>query len=312
MFQGAFTAMITPFKDGRVDFDRLTEHVRFQLDGGIDGLVPCGTTGESPTLSHEEHRAVIEHVVNKTKELTSGSGKRGGKSKGKTGAGAAGRKVQVIAGTGSNSTEEALELTEHAKRVGADGALMVNPYYNKPTQEGLYRHFMFIADKVDLPIVLYNIPGRCGVQMNAATVARLARHPNIVCIKEATGSMDMASEIRSLCEIAILSGDDSLTLPLMSIGGGGVISVLSNLLPAQVKALVDAAAAGNYTQARKLHKELFHLCKVMFIETNPIPIKTAMALVGRDTGELRLPLCEMSAENKATLEKTLRTRGILK
>ena len=296
MFQGAYTAMITPFKDGKVDYDRLGEHVRFQIDGGIDGLVPVGTTGESPTLSHDEHRKVIEHVVNTSKQI----------------ADAGGRRVQVIAGTGSNATDEALELTAHAKKVGADGALMVNPYYNKPTQEGLYRHFMTVADKVEIPIVLYNIPGRCGVQMNAATVARLAEHPNIVCIKEATGSMDMASEILSLCDIRILSGDDSLTLPLMAIGGRGVISVLSNLLPREVKNLVDAAQTGKFAVARQLHAGLFKLCKVMFIETNPIPIKTAMMMAGRDTGDLRLPMCEMEAPNKAVLEKALRAKGIVK
>ncbi|MEX2212956.1 MAG: 4-hydroxy-tetrahydrodipicolinate synthase [Phycisphaeraceae bacterium] len=299
MFQGAYTAMITPFKDGAVDYDRLSEHVRFQIDGGIDGLVPCGTTGESPTLSHEEHRKVIEHVVTKAREIADAGGPGG-------------KRVQVIAGTGSNSTDEALELTAHAKKVGADGALMVNPYYNKPTQEGLYRHFMLVAEKVDIPIVLYNIPGRCGVQMNASTVARLNKHPNIVCIKEATGSMDMTSEILSLCDIRILSGDDSLTLPLMAIGGRGVISVLSNLLPREVKNLVEAAHTGKFAVARQLHKDLFNLCKVMFIETNPIPIKTAMMMAGRDTGELRLPMCEMSSENKAVLEKALRGKGLVR
>jgi len=302
MFQGAYTAMITPFKNGEVDYARLTEHVRFQIDGGIDGLVPVGTTGESPTLDHDEHKRVIEHVVKAAKDLA---------SSGTPGTPAA-RKVQVIAGTGSNSTQEALELTEFAHRVGADAALMVNPYYNKPTQEGMYRHFMHIADKVELPIILYNIPGRCGVTMNPATVARLHKHDQIVAIKEATGSMDMASEIRSLCDIEILSGDDSLTLPLMAIGGRGVISVLSNLMPREVKALADAATKGDYNEARKLHKDLFNLCKVMFIETNPIPIKIAMALAGRDTGELRLPLCEMLPENKAVLEQALRQRGIVR
>jgi 4-hydroxy-tetrahydrodipicolinate synthase len=296
MFQGAYTAMITPFKNGQVDYARFTEHVRFQLDAGIDGLVPVGTTGESPTLSHDEHKQVIEHVVNAAKDI----------------AAAGGRKAQVIAGTGSNSTQEALELTEHARAVGADAALMVNPYYNKPTQEGLYRHFMLIADKVEIPIILYNIPGRCGITMNASTVARLSKHTNIIAIKEATGSMDMTSEILSLCDIRILSGDDSLTLPLMSLGACGVISVLSNLMPREVKALVDAANAGQFSVARQLHKDLFNIGKVMFIETNPIPIKIAMSLVGRDTGELRLPLCEMMPENKAILEKTLRQRGIVK
>ncbi len=296
MFQGAYTAMITPFKDGQVDYARFTEQIRFQIESGIDGLVPVGTTGESPTLTHDEHRKVIEYTVKTVKDV----------------AAAGGRKVQVIAGTGSNATQEALELTQHAKEVGADGALMVNPYYNKPTQEGLYRHFMHVAERVDIPTILYNIPGRCGITMNASTVAKLNKHPNFGTIKEATGSMDMASEILSLCDIRILSGDDSLTLPLMAIGGRGVISVLSNLMPKEVKALVDAAAAGKFSVARQLHKDLFTICKVMFIETNPIPIKIAMALAGRDTGELRLPLCEMLPENKATLEKALRQRGIVR
>ncbi len=286
---GAYTAMITPFVRGGVDAARLQANVKHQIEQGIDGLVPVGTTGESPTLSHEEHRLVIEKVVE-----------------------AAAGRVPVIAGTGSNATAEALELTKHAKKVGADAALMVNPYYNKPTQEGLYRHFAAVADAVDLPIVLYNIPGRTGITMSPQTVARLAgKHKNIVAIKEATGSLDIASEIASLCDITIVSGDDSLTLPLMSIGGKGVISVLSNLMPAKVKALTAAALAGDYTQARRLHRELFPLCKVMFIETNPIPIKTAMMLKGLDTGELRLPLCEMAPAAKAQLEAALRDRGAL-
>lgn len=286
---GAYTAMITPFARGGVDVARLQANVAFQIEQGIDGLVPVGTTGESPTLSHEEHRLVIEKVVE-----------------------AAGGKVPVVAGTGSNATAEALELTKHACKVGAAAALMVNPYYNKPTQEGLYRHFATIADAVDLPIVLYNIPGRTGITMAPATVARLAdKHQNIVAIKEATGSLDIASEIASLCDITLISGDDSLTLPLMSIGGKGVISVLSNLMPAKVKALTAAALAGDFAQARRLHLALFPVCKAMFIETNPIPIKTAMMLKGLDSGELRLPLCDMAPAAKTQLETTLREQGVL-
>jgi 4-hydroxy-tetrahydrodipicolinate synthase len=288
MFQGAYTAMITPFRNGQVDYDRLAKNVAYQIEQGIDGLVPVGTTGESPTLSHEEHRKVIEHVV-------------------KTVAG----KVKVIAGTGSNSTDEAIELTKHAAAVGADGALMVNPYYNKPTQEGLYRHFTAVADAADIAIVLYNIPGRTSITMNPATVARLGKHKNIVAIKEATGSLDIASEIATLCDLTILSGDDSLTLPLMSVGGKGVISVLSNIIPARVKALTAAGLKGDFAAARKLHLELFPLFKGMFVETNPIPIKTAMAMKGMDTGELRLPLCELEASNRAGLEKLLQAHGVL-
>lgn len=290
--RGAFTALITPFARGGVDYARLAANVKFQIDQGIDGLVPVGTTGESPTLSHEEHRLVIEKVVE-----------------------AAAGKVKIIAGTGSNSTAEALELTRHARQVGADAALMVNPYYNKPTQEGLYRHFAAVADAVDIPIVLYNIPGRTGITMAPATVARLAAaHRNILAVKEATGSLDIASEIAVLTDpdrFGIISGDDSLTLPLMSIGGRGVISVLSNLLPAKVKALTAAALAGDFALARRLHLDLFPLCKAIFLETNPIPIKTAMALKGMDTGELRLPLCEMSDGAKAQLESALREKALL-
>jgi 4-hydroxy-tetrahydrodipicolinate synthase len=288
MIQGAMTALVTPFKGNKVDYGQLKKNVKFQIQQGIDGVVPVGTTGESPTLSHDEHRKVIEETVK-----------------------AVAGKVKVIAGTGSNSTVEALELTKHAKEVGADAALMVNPYYNKPTQEGLYRHFMTIADKVALPIVLYNIPGRTGITMAPSTVAKLAKHKNIVAIKEATGSLDIASEIASLCDITILSGDDSLTLPLMSVGGKGVISVLSNIIPAKVKALTVAGLAGDYVAARALHIELFPLFKGMFVETNPIPIKAAMALMGNDTGELRLPLCEPSAESLESIKKLLKTAKLI-
>jgi 4-hydroxy-tetrahydrodipicolinate synthase len=289
MFQGAMTAMITPFTtDGQVDYERLKANVDFQIDKGIDGLVPVGTTGESPTLTHDEHRLVIETVVAQT----------------------AGR-VKVIAGTGSNSTNEALSLTRHAKEVGADGALMVNPYYNKPTQEGLYRHFSLIADEVGLPIVLYNIPGRTGITMAPATVARLAEHEQIVAVKEATGSLDIASEIATLCDITILSGDDSLTLPLMSIGGKGVISVLSNIIPDKIKALAAAALSGDFSQARQYHLELFPLFKGMFVETNPIPIKSAMGMMNMDSGELRLPLCELSDESRDSLTSLLADAGLI-
>lgn len=288
--RGTYTALITPFAREGVDYARLADNVAYQIEQGVDGVVPVGTTGESPTLSHEEHRLVIEKVVE--------ASRRGR------------RRVQVIAGTGSNSTAEALELTRHARHVGADAALMVNPYYNKPTQEGLYRHFATIADAVDIPIVLYNIPGRTGVTMAPATVARLVQHHrNIVAIKEATGSIDMASEIASLCppELAIISGDDSLTLPLMAVGARGVISVVSNLLPARVRALTQAALAADYDTARKVHYELFPLFKAcLTLATNPITIKTAMALCGKDSGELRLPLCEMDAPARVQLEAILR------
>jgi len=292
MLQGAYTALITPFRDGSVDVDRLKANVAFQIEQGIDGVVPVGTTGESPTLSHEEHGQVIEAAVQ-----------------------AAAGRIKVIAGTGSNATSEAVSLTRHAAEVGADAALMVNPYYNKPTQDGLYHHFMTVADAVELPIVLYNIPGRTSITMQPETVARLAEHENIVAIKEATGSMDIASEIATLTDpqrFAIVSGDDSLTLPLMSVGGRGVISVLSNLMPAKIKALVDAGLSGDFERARKMHLELFGLCKGMLtLSTNPIPIKAAMALAGLDTGELRLPLYPLDEASTAKLEKLLSDAGVL-
>ena len=291
MFCGAYTAMVTPFSNAQVDRDQLVANVRFQVENGIDGLVPSGTTGESPTLSHEEQRWVNEWVV----EAASG-------------------KVKVIAGTGSNSTSEALELTDHARNIGADGVLMVNPYYNKPSQEGLYRHFMTIADKVDLPILLYNIPGRTSIEMTPQTVGRLSAHPNIVGVKEATGSMDTTSLIAQLCDpdqFAIISGDDSLTLPLMSLGAKGVISVLSNLIPDRIKAFTTAALASDFLGARSIHYELLDLFKVMFIETNPVPIKAAMAIAGMDSGELRLPLCELEATNRMKLESVLAGHDIV-
>ncbi|MEM9883281.1 MAG: 4-hydroxy-tetrahydrodipicolinate synthase [Planctomycetota bacterium] len=279
MLRGTYTAIVTPFADGEVDYDRLAANVEYQVEHGVDGVVPVGTTGESPTLSHDEHRLVIERTVE-----------------------AAAGRCQVIAGTGSNATSEALSLTRHAAEAGATAALMVNPYYNKPSQEGLYRHFMTVADAVDLPICLYNIPGRTNVTMSADTVVRLNEHPNVVAIKEATGSLDLASEIAASCDIAIVSGDDSLTLPLMSVGGVGVVSVLSNLLPRRVKALVDAAAGGDFTLAKKLHLELFALCKgCLTLATNPVPIKAAMALAGRDSGELRLPLVELDEAGRNAL-----------
>ena len=277
------TAMVTPFRDGKVDESRLREQIEYQINNGIDGLVPVGTTGESPTLDFPEHERVIEVAVQVAK-----------------------RRVPVIAGVGGNATSEALELHGFAKKVGADAGLSVNPYYNKPTQEGLYRHFMTLADKVDLPIVLYNIPGRTGVTMSAQTVARLAKHPNIIAIKEATGSLDMASEIMAECDLPIVSGDDSLTLPLMSIGARGVISVASNLLPAQIKKMVALAASGNFAEAAIIHRRLFPLIKSLFIDGNPVGVKHAMKIAGRDTGELRLPLWEASEATKKLIEEHVR------
>ena len=286
-FHGSITALVTPFKKGKVDEQALVSIVKRQIASGTDGLVPVGTTGECPTLTHEEHHRVIQIVVR-----------------------AAAGKVPVIAGTGSNSTEEAVSLTKFAKKAGADGALLAAPYYNKPTQEGLYRHYAAVAKAADLPIVLYNIPGRSVVNIAPETIARLSKIPNIVAVKEASGSMDQASHIMTLCDIDVLSGDDSLTLPLLAMGGKGVISVLSNLLPGDVSAMVDAFFAGDHEKARKAHLKLFSLCRAMFIETNPIPIKRAMSLLGYCSDELRLPLCEMSEHNEKVLVKALKDYGL--
>ena len=282
MFSGAMTAMVTPFRDGRVDEQRLREQVEYQIAGGIDALVPVGTTGESPTVDMKEHARLIELTV----QYVNG-------------------RIPVIAGVGANATSEAVELHVIAKKVGATAGLSVNPYYNKPTQEGLYRHFMHLADKIDLPIVLYNIPGRTGITMTPQTVARLNAHKNIVAIKEATGSLDMASEIMSLCDITVISGDDSLTVPLMSIGATGVISVLANLIPADIKAITKAAGMGNYKEAARLHLRLFPLMRAMFLDGNPAGIKHAMKHVGRDSGEMRLPLWEAGDSTKKQIEQLM-------
>ena len=290
MFSGTFVALITPFSDGQVDYETLTELVEFHLESGTDGLVPVGTTGESPTLSHEENKKVVEHVVK-----------------------VAGGQVPVIAGTGSNSTAEAIEMTAYAKKVGADASLQVAPYYNKPTQEGFYQHFKAVADEVDLPIVLYNIPGRCGgTGLTAQTVARLAEHENIVAIKEASGQLDMASEIAMLCDITVLSGDDSLTLPLASVGGKGVISVVANIVPADVKAMTDLILEGDFVSARKWHRKLFTLSKnLLSLSTNPIPIKAAMAMLNMASDEMRLPMTELEADKAEILRKALKEYGLL-
>jgi 4-hydroxy-tetrahydrodipicolinate synthase len=290
MFTGAMVALITPFQNGEIDFRTLDELVDFQLENGIDAISPCGTTGESPTLSHPEHREVIERVVK-----------------------AVGGKVPVIAGAGSNSTAEAIELTAFSKKVGADATLQVCPYYNKPTQEGFYQHFKVIAEEVDLPMVLYNIPGRCGgTGLTAETVARLAEIENIVAIKEASGRLDLASEIATRCGITIISGDDSLTLPIASVGGKGVISVVANIVPADVKAMTDLILEGDFTSALKWHKKLFALCRDMLgLATNPIPVKAAMAMLNMAPEELRLPLTPLDEKTKAVLRQTLKEYGLL-
>jgi len=289
MFSGSLVALITPFKNGQVDYAAIERLVDWHIEQGTDGLVPVGTTGESPTVAVEEHEKIIATVVRR----------------------AAGR-VPVIAGAGANATDEAVVLTRFARDAGADATLQVCPYYNKPTQEGLYRHFAAIAEAVDLPIVLYNIPGRTSVNMTPETVARLAQLPQIVAIKEATGSMDQTSEILARCDLAVLSGDDSLTLPLMALGARGVISVAANLVPQDVKRLTAAMLAGALETAQAAHRKLYALCRAMFIETNPIPVKTAMRWAGLiESDEKRLPLTDLSEANAATLRQALKAYGIL-
>ncbi len=288
-FAGVTVALVTPFKGGDIDWDDLRRLVDWHVEQGTDGLAPAGTTGESPTLDHDEHERVIAVVAEQA---------RG--------------RIKVMAGTGSNSTREAIRLTKAAKKAGADGALMVGPYYNKPTQEGYYRHFAAVAEAVDLPIVLYNIPGRTGSNILPETIARLAELPTVVAVKEATGSLDQASQIACTTNLTILSGDDSLTLPLMSVGGRGVVSVVGNVVPRDLKALVTAFDAGKVEEARRWHRKLFPLCRDMLgVATNPIPVKAAMKLLGRGTGELRLPMCPLDAAGEARVRKTLQEYGLL-
>ena len=284
MFSGAFTALVTPFRNGEVDVEALENLVEFQIGQGIHGLVPCGTTGETPSMSETEDRLVIGTVVR-----------------------VANGRVPVIAGTGSNSTDMAIKYTRMAEEEGADGSLQVSPYYNKPTQEGLYRHFAAIAESTSLPIVLYNIPGRTSVTISPETTARLAEIPNIVGTKEATHSMDLASDIRRLCgeEFDILSGDDSLTLPLMSLGGRGVISVAANVAPAIVSDMVNALLEEDFERGREIHYDLLPLCRALFIETNPIPVKTAASILGLCSDEMRLPMIPLAGENLDHLRRVM-------
>jgi 4-hydroxy-tetrahydrodipicolinate synthase len=283
-------AIVTPFKNGKIDEKAFGDLIEFQIKNGTDAIVPCGTTGESATLTYEEHHRVVEFTVETVN-----------------------KRVPVIAGTGSNSTAETVELTSHAKKAGADGALLITPYYNKPTQEGLYRHFKLAAEAVDLPIVLYNVPGRTSVNMLPATVARLREVKNIVGIKEATGDLKQVSELIRLCgrDFDVISGDDFTTLPLLSIGGVGAISVTANVAPADCAALFDAFFSGKREEALKLHYKLEPLHGAMFLETNPIPAKTALALMGKIAEEFRLPLCSMADANKDKLKKTLKDYGLI-
>jgi 4-hydroxy-tetrahydrodipicolinate synthase len=291
MFAGTYTALITPFRNGKVDYDGFRKLIEAQIAGGVDGIVPVGTTGESPTLSHEEHRDVIKAAV----EIAAG-------------------RIKVVGGTGSNSTEEAIDLTQDAEKAGADGALIVAPYYNKPSPEGLYRHFRAIAQATKLPITLYSIPGRCGIEISVPVVARLAKDcPNIVAIKEAGGSVERVSQLRQAVPdtFEIISGDDSLTVPFISVGAVGVISVASNVAPGPVSELVRAARDGQMARAEQLHRRLYPLFKNLFIESNPAPAKYALSLTMNLSPELRLPLVEMSEENRQLVRGTLAELGLL-
>ena len=291
LFAGVTVAIVTPFKNGEIDWDDLGKLVDWHVAEGTDGLAPCGTTGESPTLDHDEHERVVAFVCERA---------RG--------------KLKVMAGTGSKSTRGGIPLTKAAKKAGADGPPPVGPYYNKPTQEGFYRHFGAVAEACDLPQVIYNIPGRTGSEIAAETIARLAEaYPTIVAVKEATGKLDMASQVAALTDLTILSGDDSLTLPMMSVGAKGVVSVVGNIVPLDMMNLVKAFAAGRVTEAQAWHRKLFPLCRDMLsVATNPIPVKAAMKMLGRGPGELRLPMVPLDAAGEAKVRATLVGYGLLK
>jgi len=292
MFKGSIVAIVTPFHNGRVDENKLRDLIDFQIKNGTSGIVPCGTTGESATLNFDEHEKVIEVTIRHVN-----------------------KRVPVIAGTGSNSTQEAIILTKQAAGAGADASLQVSPYYNRPTQAGLYEHFKAIAQSVKIPIILYNIAGRTGVNIEPETIARLAQDcKNIVAVKEASGSLDQMSRIKALCpeSFQLISGDDSLTLPVLSIGGIGVISVVANIAPRDVADLVNTFQKGDIKGAQQLHYKLLPLIKAVFIETNPIPVKTAMGLLGMCEPDLRLPMCSMRADNLEKLKKALKDYGLLK
>lgn len=288
-FAGLSVAITTPFREGRVDYDTLKTQIEFQIEAGTTCLCPAGTTGESPTLTHEEHERVVAAVV----ETARG-------------------RIKVMAGTGSNSTAEALRLTKAAEKAGADAALVVAPYYNKPTQEGFFLHFKALAEAVGIPICVYNIPGRTGKNIEPETIARMAELPNITMVKEATGSLDQASQVLALTDLTLLCGDDSLTLPMLSIGGRGVISVVGNIIPRDMISLLKAFEAGDIPKAIEWHRRLFPLCRDMLgLSTNPIPIKAAMKLLGRDTGELRMPMTPLDRESEGRLRSTLTKYGLL-
>jgi len=290
MFTGSLVAIVTPFRQGTVDERALAELIEWQIANGTNGIVPCGTTGESATLSHSEHNRVIELTV----EVVH-------------------RRVPVIAGTGSNSTAEAITLTKHAKQAGADGALLITPYYNKPTQEGLYRHYTAIAEAVDLPLILYNIPGRTGVNMLPSTITRLSAIKTIVGVKEGSGSVQQASDIVQMCgdRLTVLAGDDSLTLPMMAVGAKGVITVTANVMPMEMAGLVKAFASGRIDEARRIHFKLSPIFAALFYETNPIPVKEALGLMRKIDPELRLPLCPMAQDTREKLIRVLKDAALI-
>lgn len=289
IFEGAMTAIVTPFKNGKLDEKAYRDLIEFQIANGINAIVPCGTTGESATLTHEEHNRVIDIAIEQAKG-----------------------RVPVIAGSGSNSTLETIKLTQHAKEAGADAALIITPYYNKPTQEGLYAHFTAVANKVDIPIVLYNVPGRTSINLLPETVARLSEHKNILAYKAASGDVAQISQVISLCNIIVLSGDDALTLPILAIGGKGVISVASNIVPSDVSTMVSSFLSGDLTKAKRIHYKLLKLFKTIFIETNPMPIKASLAMMGKIKEELRLPLVCMKEDTKAKLRTVLQELDLVK
>lgn len=287
--KGLYVALVTPFKNGKVDEAGLRANIDFVLENGASGVVPCGTTGESATLSWQEHKDVVSLAVDHVKD-----------------------RAQVIAGAGSNNTLEAVEAAKHAKESGANAALMITPYYNKPTQEGLYRHYERVTGEIDIPIVVYNVPGRTGVNLLPATLERLCKLPGIVGVKEASGSIDQICEIKHRCgdDLVILSGDDAMTLPILSIGGTGVISVVGNVAPREMADMIDAWHSGDVARARELHFRLFDLCNAMFLETNPIPAKTAMAMMGMPSGDFRLPLVPMSEGTRGQLAQVMKDFGL--
>lgn len=288
VFQGCYTALVTPFKDGKVDYPALKHLIELQIAGGVAGIVPVGTTGESPTLDMEEHLEVIQFVAQEVNH-----------------------RCQIIAGTGGNSTAEAVHLSKAMKAMGVDATLQVTPYYNKPSAEGMYRHFVTVAEASELPVVLYNVPGRAGKEIPLATVARLAQHPLVGAIKEAAGSVERVNAIKNLCDLPVLSGDDSLTLPMMSVGASGVISVLSNILPAVMSQLCQLALENNFAEALAIHRKYYPLANALFIESNPIPVKAALADLGLIQEEYRLPMCEMEAANRAKLRAVMAQVGLL-